>query len=145
MDCYLSASRADNCPVTIIESIASGVPVVSFATGGIPEIARHGLEGIIVEGRDPEALGAACSELLSDDPMRARIAHRARVRAMTSFRLDIVAERYREVYRQAMDSFDSRRATYAERLSGRQVLRAIMTSDFRRALSTAMLTPSSDV
>ncbi len=48
-DILLHTSIADNCPLTILESLASGVPVITFRTGGIPELIQHNVNGWITE------------------------------------------------------------------------------------------------
>ncbi|KKQ44293.1 MAG: Glycosyltransferase and TPR domain protein, partial [Candidatus Nomurabacteria bacterium GW2011_GWC1_37_9] len=40
-DVFLFPSTADNCPLVVLEAEACGLPVVSFATGGIPELVEH--------------------------------------------------------------------------------------------------------
>ena len=53
-DLLLHTSIADNCPLTILESLASGVPVITFNTGGIPELICHNMNGWISNQGDTE-------------------------------------------------------------------------------------------
>jgi glycosyltransferase involved in cell wall biosynthesis len=66
-DIYLHAARADTFPTTVIEALACGTPVVSTATGGIPEQVADGTTGFLVQPNDPGAL-ASKVELLLQDP-----------------------------------------------------------------------------
>ena len=55
------------------EAQAMGVPVVAAATGGIPEVVRDGVTGLLVPDADPPALAAALERLLTDDALHARM------------------------------------------------------------------------
>jgi glycosyltransferase involved in cell wall biosynthesis len=70
-DIYLNASDIDNMPNSIIESFASGLPVVTTRAGGIPYIVEHERNGLLVDCGDHAALAHAALRLL-DDPALAR-------------------------------------------------------------------------
>ena len=53
------SATVDATPRVILEAFAAGVPVVAFASGGIPEIVEHGATGFLVEQRSPQALAFA--------------------------------------------------------------------------------------
>ncbi len=65
-DVFLFPSFADNQPLAILESLASGTPVVGFATGGVPEMIRNGVTGQMVPTGDVPALSAALAGFLAD-------------------------------------------------------------------------------
>lgn len=70
-DIYLNSPNIDNMPVSILEAFACGLPVVSTNAGGIPFIVTSGVDGILTECNDHEALAAGALRLL-DDPAHAR-------------------------------------------------------------------------
>ena len=72
-DLCLNPSRVDNMPVSILEAMASGVPVVSTNVGGIPYMAQDGRTALLVEPGDPIAMATASELMLCDAPLRARI------------------------------------------------------------------------
>jgi glycosyltransferase involved in cell wall biosynthesis len=72
-DLCINASRVDNMPVSVLEAMASGVPVVTTNVGGIPYIAHDGDNALLVEPGDPEAMANAADRLLSDATLRTRI------------------------------------------------------------------------
>ena len=55
-DVYLNCTIADNFPLSVLEALACGTPVLGFRTGGIPEIVREGTCGALVEPGDVAGL-----------------------------------------------------------------------------------------
>ncbi len=66
-DLLLNPSLADNMPNSVLEALASGLPVVATAVGGVPHLVEHERTALLVPPRDPEALAAAALRLL-DNP-----------------------------------------------------------------------------
>lgn len=77
-DVFLNSSVVDNMPLSIIESFAAGLPVVTYATGGIPFIVAHERNGLLVETMSPEGLASASIRLLEDSELSANIVKNAR-------------------------------------------------------------------
>jgi glycosyltransferase involved in cell wall biosynthesis len=90
--------RAEGMPTVVLEALASGVRVVATATGGIPDVLRHGENGWLCRDRDPEDLAEKILCAL-DDPPDSRVARSARETAWC-FDWPRVAERYAEVFEQ---------------------------------------------
>ena len=65
-DILLNPSLADNMPNSILEAWSCGVPVVSTNVGGIPFMARDGVNASLVPPTDPTAMAQACAHLLCD-------------------------------------------------------------------------------
>jgi colanic acid/amylovoran biosynthesis glycosyltransferase len=63
----------EGLPVSILEAMAEGVPVVSTLHAGIPEVVRHGETGILVAPGDCRAMANSACELLRDGPLRQRM------------------------------------------------------------------------
>jgi len=51
-DLFVYPSLADNCPLVVLESLACGTPVISFDTGGIPELIEHLQSGYVAQYKD---------------------------------------------------------------------------------------------
>jgi glycosyltransferase involved in cell wall biosynthesis len=116
-DVYLHAARAENFPTTIMEALATGLPVVATAVGGIPEQVRSlaGVDGawsgaavplaeatgVLVAPGDGVAMGRAAAALLNDDTTRRTLAANATRDAALRFdlglQLDVTVDWYREV------------------------------------------------
>lgn len=77
-DCFLNGSRIDNQPLSILESFASGLPVVTTNAGGIPDIVTHGVTGLMVEMDDHEALARSAIELIEQPDSATRMVRAAR-------------------------------------------------------------------
>ncbi|MCZ7566031.1 MAG: glycosyltransferase family 4 protein [Burkholderiales bacterium] len=65
-DLMLNPSTVDNMPISLLEAMASGVPVVSTDVGGIPDLVRNGETALLVPARDPDAMAAAAIRVISD-------------------------------------------------------------------------------
>jgi glycosyltransferase involved in cell wall biosynthesis len=96
-DVCLNASDIDNMPVSIIECLSSGLPVVTTDAGGIPFIVHHDETALIVSRNDPAALAAAAIRVLDERGLAARLGRNGR-EACRQFRWSEVRERWRETY-----------------------------------------------
>ncbi len=96
-DVCLNASDIDNMPVSIIECLSSGLPVVTTDAGGIPYIVRDGETALIVRRGDAAALAAAGLRLLDEPGLAARLGRNGR-EACRDFRWSEVRERWRDTY-----------------------------------------------
>jgi glycosyltransferase involved in cell wall biosynthesis len=78
-----SKGDQDGLPVSIVEALSVGVPVVTTPVSGIPEVVHDGVSGLLVPPDDPTALAAAIERVLSDVGLRQRLVEggRAQVRA----------------------------------------------------------------
>ncbi len=69
-DIMLNPSRVDNMPNSVLEALASGLPVVSTDVGGIPYIVDDRKTAMLVPPDDPAAMAAAVESLLADAALR---------------------------------------------------------------------------
>ena len=97
-DAMLIASRTEGMPGAVIEAGMVGVPVVSYALAGIPEVIQNGVTGILAPSGDAEALAAGVATVLRDPDLAARIGHAARDRCLAEFEMGAIAPRYAELF-----------------------------------------------
>jgi glycosyltransferase involved in cell wall biosynthesis len=74
----LLSSDWENLPHSAVEALSVGVPVVSTAVGGVPEVVTDGVNGLLVPPGDPEQLAAAIRRLLEEPGLRDRLAEAAK-------------------------------------------------------------------
>jgi D-inositol-3-phosphate glycosyltransferase len=82
-----------------VEAMASGVPVIGAAVGGLLDTVVHEETGLLVPPRDPELLGRALCELLADPARRQRLGAAGALRARQRYGWPRIAERTLRVYR----------------------------------------------
>jgi len=80
-DIFLNSSVVDNQPVSVLEAFASGLPVVSTATGDIGRMVRNGATGRLVPADDPHAMAEAVAQLLEHPGSALQMAWQARQEA----------------------------------------------------------------
>jgi glycosyltransferase involved in cell wall biosynthesis len=73
----INPSRIDNMPNSILEAMASGIPVVSTNVGGVPFILREGITGIMIDAGNHVAMAEAVQRILADRQLAARISDAA--------------------------------------------------------------------
>jgi glycosyltransferase involved in cell wall biosynthesis len=101
-DLFALASDYEGLPVAVIEAMAAGLPVVSTAVGGVPELVEQERTGLLVPPRDQAALSLALAALVSDAERRTAMGLRAveRARAFGARRMiDSYAALFEEVAR----------------------------------------------
>lgn len=95
---YLNTSLHEGIPMTILEAMALGVPVVAPDVGGIREIIDNGIQGFLVTGRNPNDFADKCLRLLSDRNLRDAMSLAARHKAAQDFSAEKMADSYRKLY-----------------------------------------------
>ena len=84
------AGRMDGIPVSLMEAMAAGVPVVTTSVSGIPELVGDDC-GIMLATADPSAVSDAMARVLDGDALAARLAERGRERVARDFDLHVEA------------------------------------------------------
>jgi len=97
-DVFVCPSLQDNLPNTVLESLACGVPIVSFNVGGLPDMVREGVTGYLVPAGNASGLREAIVGILRDPTRRAVMAAHCRQVAVAEYSLEIQARRYISLY-----------------------------------------------
>jgi glycosyltransferase involved in cell wall biosynthesis len=103
-DVFLFTSLEDNLPLSILETMAAGTPVVGFDTGGVPEMIAQGVEGHLVPQRDGAGLVVGLREALTAQ-RAASWGKAARKRIEKDFSHQLFFERHLQLYSESIDEF----------------------------------------
>jgi glycosyltransferase involved in cell wall biosynthesis len=97
-DIFVLSSRSECLPMSVIEAMAAGLPVVASAVGGVPELVEHGRTGILVPPDDPALLADAIARLVADGGLRRRMGEAGRARAEALFDVDGFRQEHFDLY-----------------------------------------------
>lgn len=101
-DVFLLASRSEGLPLSVIEAMAAGLPIVASDVGGLKELVRDGETGVLVPPGDPVALAEALRPLLANRELRRRLGRAGRARAKALFDLSGFRRAHLELYRREL-------------------------------------------
>lgn len=99
LDVYLNTSLHEGIPMSILEAMAHGLPVIAPKVGGIAEIIEDGVEGFLVAGRNPEDFAEKCA-MLQNSELQKRMGRAARARVERAFSARAMAQQYHRLYRE---------------------------------------------
>lgn len=100
-DVFALPSRQDNLPLTCMESLACGTPVVAFNSSGPPTMIEHQKTGFLAKAFDPADFAMGIKWLF-EHPDRASLRKSSRQYAEDHFRPELVAQQYMEIYRRIL-------------------------------------------
>jgi sugar transferase (PEP-CTERM/EpsH1 system associated) len=97
-DVFALSSIAEGTPVTMLEAMASGLPVVSTAVGGIPELVQENETGFLVPAGNPAALATALARYAAEPQLARRHGALARARVEQHYSMDAMLSHYLALY-----------------------------------------------
>ena len=100
-DCFVNLTYSDTYPTVNMEAIACGTPVITYRTGGSPEVITKST-GRVIEQGDFETLRRSINELRSID--KGVIQHSCRQYALSHFDKNIIFNKYLELYKYLLNS-----------------------------------------
>jgi len=124
MDVFALSSDYEGNPLSVMEAMAAGLPVVATAAGGVPNLLENGKEGFIVQPGNVQDLSNAMSFLLRNRELRLSLGKAARQRASERFDVSAMVQAYEEMYEDLVDP--------SHRLEAKRLVRRQSTS-LRRA------------
>ncbi len=98
LDVAVCPSDFEGGPLSVMEYMEAGLPVVATDVGGLPELVTAGETGFLVPPRDPPALAAATADLLADPALRRRFGELGRERRRERWDLDGWARQLEDLY-----------------------------------------------
>jgi len=95
---FVLPSYVEALPMSLLEAMAAGCPVIATRVGGIPDLVRDGENGLLVPPGDPAALAAALQRLLADHALAARLGRQARATVASRHTVEGSLERLEQIY-----------------------------------------------
>ena len=106
-DFFVLPSDIEGIPMSILEAMAHGLPIIASHVGGIPEIIEHDINGLLVPAGDDRALASVIQRVAADPAFRRRLGHAARERANTTFSLSTMMRKYDQGVRRSAGRQDN--------------------------------------
>jgi glycosyltransferase involved in cell wall biosynthesis len=97
----LNTALADNMPNSVLEALASGLPVVSTNVGGVPYLVEHEKTAVLVEPGDAAAMAEAMARVIEDHALRGRLIRNG-LDFVGGFTWQAVGVRWLRTYREAL-------------------------------------------
>jgi len=103
-DAFILPSANEGTPVTAIEALAAGRPVVATRVGGVPDVVRDGEDGFLVEAGDVEALAERLASLAADPGLRERMGAAGRGRVLPRYAVARLVDDVDRLYRSLLEA-----------------------------------------
>jgi len=100
---YAALSRRESFGVAVAEASACGIPVVATRVGGLPEVVREGVTGLLVPSGDTQAAADAIARLLADPQERSAMGNAGTDFVRNTYEWDLCVDAMLEVYRAACE------------------------------------------
>jgi glycosyltransferase involved in cell wall biosynthesis len=101
-DVFVLSSRWEGNPLSVMEAMSAGRAVLATRVGAIPELVRHGRDGLLVEAGDAAAMADAMRLLRAQPAARRAMGNSGRQRAIERFDLPAMVRAYTELYEQLL-------------------------------------------
>lgn len=102
-DAFVLPSINEGTPVSAIEALASGTPVVATRVGGVPDVVRDGVDGLLVEAGDTDAAAECLARLAADPDLRVRLGESGRARVVDRYAVSRLVDDVDRLYRSLLE------------------------------------------
>ena len=101
-DIFVLPSYTESFPLTVMEAMSSGLPVIASNVGGVPEMVENNKDGILTEAGNEDQLTRNIINLLNDDKLRKKISINARKKVVKKFNSEIMAIKTKKFYEEVL-------------------------------------------
>ena len=108
-DALVLPSSNEGTPVSAIEALGAGRPVVATRVGGVPDVVRDGVDGFLVEAGATDELADRLAELAHDPALRERMGEQGRERVLPRYAVERLVDDVDRLYRSLLSAEDARR------------------------------------
>lgn len=99
IDVFMNTSIHEGIPLSVLEAMSYGCPVIAPQVGGLPEILEDGKAGYLINRRHPDDYADRCLALFGNQGLRLQMANNARSRIKEAFSMETMAREYYRLYR----------------------------------------------
>ena len=99
-DIFVLPSFAEGVPVSIMEAMACGIPVVATFVGGVAELVENEINGLLVFPSDIEGLSNAIEKYLNDSNLRQSIVQKAREKIIAEYNINVEVDKLASLFKQ---------------------------------------------
>lgn len=104
LDVYLNTSLHEGIPMSVLEAMAYGAPPIVPRVGGLEEIVTNGVDGYLVDTREPGDYAERCLSLYNNDTLRRNMARAAREKIIGQFSIERMVNAYLGMYRRTIEN-----------------------------------------
>jgi N-acetyl-alpha-D-glucosaminyl L-malate synthase BshA len=97
-DVVVLCSETESAPLTLLEGMSCGLPVIATNVGGIPEIIQDGINGFLVPSKNPEAIAEKLLKLNANSELRKQLGTTARETVLKRYTADKVVDQYLKIF-----------------------------------------------
>jgi glycosyltransferase involved in cell wall biosynthesis len=98
LDVYMSTSIHEGIPMSVLEAMGHGLPVVAPEVGGFPEIVDHGVDGLLIPEHDPDLFAQACLTIRDNPDVLRQMSTSARQKVESAFSVQSMTSNYYGLY-----------------------------------------------
>ncbi|MGB9596698.1 MAG: glycosyltransferase family 4 protein [Candidatus Poribacteria bacterium] len=102
-DIFVLPSLSEGFPISILEAMSAGLPVVATDVAGTAELVEDGITGILVPPKDPEAISKSLAKLLLDVNLAKKMGERGRERVKNFFSVERMVSEIENIYKRCLD------------------------------------------
>jgi L-malate glycosyltransferase len=100
VDVFVLNSKSEGMPITMLEAMACGLPVIATSVGSNPQLVRDGQNGMLVKSEDIDELCSAMMRLANNAPLRNKMGEKGRCCVETHFSLNRMVKEYTDLYKE---------------------------------------------